>query len=140
MDTNMTIAPTGVTTSVSNYSGTNVPISSAEQTAQTKTVRQFPDVSEQVQNDTSNETQKKEVSKADIKKFTDFFQQKDLNVNFSVDKDTGTQVVQFIDPQSKQVVTQIPSQEMLHMIKGIDNFIAHNGTSVQKSLLLNTQA
>ena len=47
-------------------------------------------------------------------------QQFDRNLQFSVDSDTGINVVKVIDTQSKDVIRQMPTQEMLAIAKALD--------------------
>ena len=44
------------------------------------------------------------------------------NLQFSVDKDTGTTVVKVVDTETKQVIRQIPSEEALRIAKAIGDF------------------
>lgn len=44
----------------------------------------------------------------------------DRNLQFTVDDDTGTSIVKVIDTQSKEVIRQIPTQEVLEMSKALD--------------------
>lgn len=41
-------------------------------------------------------------------------------LQFSIDKDTGTTVVKVIDINTKEVIKQMPSEEMLAMAKALD--------------------
>lgn len=47
-------------------------------------------------------------------------QQFDRNLQFTVDKDTGTQVVKVIDTETKDVIRQMPTEEMLAIAKALD--------------------
>ncbi|WP_416242948.1 flagellar protein FlaG [Azospira sp. APE16] len=42
------------------------------------------------------------------------------DLKFSVDEDTGIDVVKFIDTETKEVIRQIPAQEMLVIAKRLD--------------------
>lgn len=42
------------------------------------------------------------------------------DLKFSVDEDTGINVVKFIDTETKEVIRQIPAQEMLVIAKRLD--------------------
>lgn len=42
------------------------------------------------------------------------------DLRFSIDKDTGIHVVKFIDDKTKEVIRQIPAQEMLDIAKRLD--------------------
>jgi len=41
-------------------------------------------------------------------------------LQFSIDKDTGTTVVKVIDTSTKEVIKQIPSEDMLALAKALD--------------------
>ncbi|MDA8094521.1 MAG: flagellar protein FlaG [Betaproteobacteria bacterium] len=43
-----------------------------------------------------------------------------LNFQFSVDKTTGISVVKVIDPQTKQVIRQIPPEQTIEIAKSLD--------------------
>lgn len=51
----------------------------------------------------------------------DFVQPITRNLNFSIDKDTDQLVVKVIDTETKTVIRQIPSEEMLAIAKALDN-------------------
>ena len=42
-------------------------------------------------------------------------------LNFSVDEESGRSVIKIVDPSTKEVIRQIPSEEALQMSKGIDS-------------------
>lgn len=44
-------------------------------------------------------------------------------LEFSVDKESGTPVVKVIDRQTEQVIRQIPSEEMLRIAKSLDKIL-----------------
>ena len=69
----------------------------------------------------------KSVEKTDagtIKKATEqinkFVQQFDRNLQFSVDEDSGLHVVKVIDNKSKEVIRQMPTEEMLAIARALD--------------------
>lgn len=47
-------------------------------------------------------------------------QQFDRNLQFTVDEDTGVNVVKVIDNESKEVIRQMPTEEMLAIAKALD--------------------
>lgn len=55
-----------------------------------------------------------------VKAANDFIQPFNGNLQFSIDKDTGTTVVKVIDTNTKEVIKQFPSAEMLAIAKGLD--------------------
>ena len=42
------------------------------------------------------------------------------DLRFSIDEDTGIHVVKFVDDKTKEVIRQIPAQEMLDIAKRLD--------------------
>lgn len=54
------------------------------------------------------------------KKLNEFVSPYASELKFSVDDDTGVNVVKVIDTQSKQVIRQIPSEEMLKIADSIE--------------------
>lgn len=49
-----------------------------------------------------------------------FMQQFNRNLQFSVDEETGTNVVRVIDSSSQEVIRQMPTEEMLAIAKALD--------------------
>lgn len=45
---------------------------------------------------------------------------KDVGLEFSTDEDTKIRMVKLVDTQSKEILRQIPSQEVLNIAKAID--------------------
>ncbi|WP_051278820.1 flagellar protein FlaG [Chitinilyticum aquatile] len=45
---------------------------------------------------------------------------KDVGLEFSTDEDTKIKMVKLVDTQSKEILRQIPSQEVLNIAKAID--------------------
>jgi len=66
-----------------------------------------------------------------VKKANDFIQPFNNALQFSIDKDTGTTIVKVIDIGTKEVIKQIPSEEMLGLTKALDQL---------KGLLVKQQA
>ena len=56
----------------------------------------------------------------------------DSQLQFTVDEDTGKSVIKVTDRQTKEVIRQIPSEEMLQIAKALDKF--------QESFLVNSKA
>jgi flagellar protein FlaG len=63
---------------------------------------------------------RQELDKA-VKSVNDFVSTVNNTLNFSIDEDTGTTVVKVIDNTTKEVIKQIPSEEMLVIAKALDN-------------------
>lgn len=51
-----------------------------------------------------------------------FVKQAAQNLEFSIDRDTDKTVVKLIDSETKQVIRQIPSTEMIAIAKALDKF------------------
>lgn len=69
-------------------------------------------------------TQKTEATRQQVedaaKSVNDFLQPINKSINFSLDEDTGITVVKVVDVATKEVIRQIPSEEMLVIAKAID--------------------
>lgn len=69
-------------------------------------------------------TQKSEPTRQQVeeaaKSVNEFLQPINKSINFSLDEDTGITVVKVIDVATKEVIRQIPSEEMLVIAKAID--------------------
>jgi len=55
-----------------------------------------------------------------VKSMNDFVHSINSSLNFSVDKDSGETVVKVMDVDTKEVIKQIPSEEMLAIAKAVD--------------------
>lgn len=56
-----------------------------------------------------------------VTKTNDFLQSlTSLNLQFSVDKDVHRTIVKVVDPSTKEVVRQIPSEEVIEIAKSLD--------------------
>lgn len=77
----------------------------------------------------------KEVSKDSAQqaanKLQDFVAAIGTSLRFTVDEDSGSTVIKVMDPDTQQILRQIPSKEALELSKALDNF---------KGLLVKQQA
>lgn len=55
-----------------------------------------------------------------VTQIQDVIKQTAQSLQFSIDKDTGTTVVKVVDTESKKVLRQIPSEEVLAIAKALD--------------------
>jgi flagellar protein FlaG len=55
-----------------------------------------------------------------VEKIQEFVSKAASDINFSIDEDSGRTVVKVIDRETKEVIRQIPSQEMLDLAKAMD--------------------
>lgn len=55
-----------------------------------------------------------------VKKVQNFVSAKAADIQFSIDEDIGVTVVKVIDRGTKDVIRQIPSEEMLEIAKALD--------------------
>jgi flagellar protein FlaG len=55
-----------------------------------------------------------------VKAVNDFVNPFNNSLQFSIDKDSDTMVVKVIDASTKEVIKQIPSEEMLALAKALD--------------------
>lgn len=58
---------------------------------------------------------------AAVKSVRDFVEPINNNLQFSVNHDTGQMVVKIVDSATKQVIRQIPSEEMISLAKALDS-------------------
>lgn len=55
-----------------------------------------------------------------VKQIQDVIKQTAQSLQFSIDEDVGVSVVKVIDTESKKVIRQIPSEEVLEIAKALD--------------------
>lgn len=60
--------------------------------------------------------EKLDAAVQDVRDFIENF----ASLDFSVDDDTGRTIVKVVDSETKEVIRQIPSQEMLEISKALD--------------------
>lgn len=60
--------------------------------------------------------EKLDAAVQDVRDFIENF----ASLDFSVDDDTGRTIVKLVDSETKEVIRQIPSQEMLEISKALD--------------------
>lgn len=68
----------------------------------------------------STEKPNKEQLDLSVKKANQAINLLRSNLQFTVDEETGINVVKFVDTQTKEVIRQIPSEEMLAIAKRLD--------------------
>ena len=62
----------------------------------------------------------RETIESAAKAVQNFVQPMSGNLEFTVDEDTGQTVIKVIDNQTKELIRQIPSEEMLEIAKALD--------------------
>ncbi len=72
-----------------------------------------------------------EQVKAAVSKISDFVQNFQRDLLFSIDEDSNRLVVKVVDSETQEVIRQIPSEEMLRIAKDLDS---------PESLILREQA
>ena len=55
-----------------------------------------------------------------VKQIQDVIKQTAQSLQFSIDKDSGMTVVKVVDTESKKVIRQIPSEEVMAIAKALD--------------------
>jgi len=108
----------------------------------TDTVRQRKEVPEDNQNvlesgkvspqEAEQKIEAEDVAKA-VSEITDYVQSISRDLQFQVDKQTGSTIVTVLDHETKEVIRQIPSEEVVAMAR----FIAENAPDPVKGLLMN---
>jgi len=78
----------------------------------------------------SSQPTKEVVAKA-AEQLQSFVKSMGRNLSFSVDQETGYQVVRVINPETNEVVRQLPSEELLRIAKSMS--ILQNGLVSQKA-------
>lgn len=63
-----------------------------------------------------------EKQKEAVDKLNEFVKTTNNALEFSIDEDTGRQLVKLIDTQTKEVIRQIPTEEALQIAKVLDKF------------------
>ncbi|MBV8465702.1 MAG: flagellar protein FlaG [Burkholderiales bacterium] len=89
------------------------------QPTETSTANELPPV-QQVQAAGKNEPQPSVEDS--VKKLNDMASNMNVSIQFSVDPDTKMQVVKVVDASTKEVIRQIPSEEVIDIAKAIDKF------------------
>ncbi len=88
--------------------------------------------------DSSEKSQKsKEEFEKMAKEINKLSENKSVDISFDMDTDTGKNIVKFIDRNTKEVLKQFPSEEMLKITEQIDKFLARNGGTVPPGFLIN---
>lgn len=64
-----------------------------------------------------------EAVKEAVRGVNEALQMLSRRIEFSVDEETGRQVVKLVDQDTKQVLRQIPSEDMLQIAKGLDRLV-----------------
>lgn len=105
----------------------------------------LPDVARSVADQPVVPSQNKPVTKQDIEpnqpeldyavnRLNEYIQNSRRDLHFSVDKDSGRVVVKVIDSETREVIRQIPSEEVVALARGLG--LQDDATGV----LLHTQA
>jgi flagellar protein FlaG len=85
--------------------------------------------------------QKGEKSEADLnqlaKDINKLSEDKNISLVFESDKNTGKNIIKFVDQKNKEVVKQIPSEELLKITEQIDKFLKKNSKDFPPGFLLN---
>jgi len=55
-----------------------------------------------------------------VEQLNDFVKTSSSNLQFSVDKESGMRIIKVVDPETKEVIRQIPSEEAVEIAKAID--------------------
>lgn len=100
------------------------------------------------QKDTENSTYEKPVSSTlsvekveeKMKELSNVLAAKNIDMQYEVDKTSGLQVIKFIDKTNKEVVQQIPSEQMLRIIHGIDEFLDKYQRKAPLGVMVNERA
>lgn len=98
------------------------PVGSSTPSAQA--AQQANNMAQGVMTEQLNAAQKAETKpeelEAAVSEMNDFVKQFNNSLQFNLDKDSGKTIVKVIDMESKDVIRQIPSEEMVMIAKAID--------------------
>ncbi len=86
-----------------------------------------------VQTNKKSEKELNQLAK-DINKLSE---DKNISLVFSSDENTGKNIIKFVDLQTKEVVKQVPSEEILRITEQIDKFLKKNSKVFPTGFLLN---
>ncbi len=70
---------------------------------------------------------------AAVKKINDFVAPATTNIKFMVHQQAGKMVVTMVDATDAKVLREIPSMEVMHLSKSLDNVIGLKGLGVKQS-------
>ena len=98
------------------FAGSSVASAVPLKTASPVTTAQAVTATEQAQQPSAS---KEQINKA-VQEINKTIQATSQNLEFSVDHDSSMVVVKLIDQQTKQVLRQIPTQEVLEIAKSLD--------------------
>jgi flagellar protein FlaG len=87
-------------------------------TVQVQQPQQPPSV--QADDPTARDPTKPSELQAAVEKIQEFVSKAASDINFSIDEDSGRTVVKVIDRTTKDVIRQMPSQEMLDLAQAMD--------------------
>lgn len=118
------------------YSNPRTQVSSEEKPAKAETPSTEASINQDVQKAANAQPAKVELNAKDLKKLTEELQKRvggmDAQIQFSVDDTTGQSIIKVMDRATKEVIRQIPSEEMLQIARGLDRY--------QEGLLVNNKA
>jgi flagellar protein FlaG len=123
---NVVIQPTGFVDQNSK------PASKVEVTIDTNVVAKAIESSKFVPSDVSKAgAPTREVVAKAAEQIQNFVKSMGRDLSFSIDKTTGYHVVRVVDPNTGEVVRQLPSKELLDIAQSMENL--HNGLVSQKA-------
>ncbi len=81
----------------------------------------FPDDATQAPPDAKGAQASREDLDRALKAVSEFVKTANNSLEFSIDQDTGIDLVKVIDSSTKEVIRQIPSEEIVAIAKALDN-------------------
>lgn len=81
----------------------------------------FPDDATQAPLDAKGAQMSRENLDRALKAVSEFVKTANNSLEFSIDQDTGIDLVKVIDSSTKEVIRQIPSEEIVAIAKALDN-------------------
>lgn len=115
----ISVSPRPLQSSSANY--TAQPMSGAVQTSEARVVAQPEKGADTSGSNLGNQRREGfETLKAAVEKTQEFVNLKTNDIQFSLDEDLSRMVVKVIDKSTKDVIRQIPSEEMLEIAKALE--------------------
>ncbi len=117
----MSIQPVGASTAqyvppVQTSAGGARPVEASPDTSKIQSLRDTAGVKAA---ETSAVPSSEQLTQA-VNQIQDVIKQTANSLQFSIDKDSGTTIVKVVDTESKKVIRQIPSEEVLAIAKALD--------------------
>lgn len=96
------------------------PLREVSSPSNTRTETENASAAAQIQQERPDQKPNQAIVEKAVKLLSDFMSDIHAEISFSIDRDSGMQVVKVIDSQSDKVIRQIPSEEAVHIAQALD--------------------